>query len=205
MSTERTVNQTRPSRRSSVGNDLDAPFSNYQQTRPRASSTENLLADKYTVPPRKDSYERPSKNIDMISGFQSSGERKSNGNITIVDTTFRRPASPMKWEPNTNENRFKPIENQVEDQRRRSSQNDALSPSRGTSAFIEIPVLIESRRDNSTVGRIEIPSAPVRHEHANRSRSPSPSAISNESYRRQSNHDQDKAISGRVFDFLILF
>lgn len=45
MSTERNAHESRPTRRSSFGSDLDTPVVTYQPTRYRAHSTENLLAD----------------------------------------------------------------------------------------------------------------------------------------------------------------
>lgn len=195
VSTETHVREQRTARRSSFGSDLDAPIINYQESRYRANSSDNLLREDYDKPIRRESNQQPSRTIEVKYESQTSTIRKPSEGIVVVDTTFRRPSSPIRVERNTNENNFKPIPNRTDDRTRRSSQSDDLSPSRGTSAFVEIPVVIHPRRDQSILGQIDLPTAPLRDNQSDRSRSASPSTVSNNSFQRQNSRNDDKSMT----------
>ena len=49
MTTEQPIRETRHSRRSSYGSDLDAPVMTHQQTRPRAHSNDNSLRGEHSA------------------------------------------------------------------------------------------------------------------------------------------------------------
>lgn len=195
VSTEKSTREYRSSRRSSFGSDLDAPIINYQENRYRSNSSDNLLREDYDKPTRRESNQQPSRTIDVTFESQSTSTRKPSGGIVVVDTTFRRPSSPIKTDSNTYD-RFQPISNRINERDRRGSQSDGLSPSRGTSAFIDVPVVIQPRHSESTVGRIELPTDPTRDNRTSQSRSPSPSSISNHPFQRQNSRGQSSTMTG---------
>jgi hypothetical protein len=197
MSTEKSTHDTRHSRRSSFGSDLDAPVITYQQTRHRANSSENLLREDYSTK----SKDNPSSVLPR--GAHNPAEQrlpsfnKNDRYDTVSDSNYRRPSSPIRFEATNNNNRHQSILSQDEGKHRPIAHNGNASHGTGVSAMVEIPVVMQPKRSDPVISQIVSPTMPIRDDQRNRSRSPSPSLTSLDSYRRQSSHEQSGNVNGK--------
>lgn len=187
MSTDQTgTYEHRNSRRSSFGTDLDAPVVTYQQTRPRANSTENILRDDYGITKHDEFSEKYPRRSDISREQNSSSDKKDNGVDALVDSKYQRSSSPTGFqipiETNTDNNRYRPSYTEEDDRRKYSYEGVKLSYGSGASAMVDIPVMVQPKQVDPTINRMEMPLNPTNDNHPSRS----PSVTSNDSYQRQS-------------------
>ncbi|UJR25356.1 hypothetical protein I4U23_006706 [Adineta vaga] len=184
MSTEQTSTyENRYGRRPSYGNDLDRSTETFQQTRQRSNSSENVFRDNSSSTPTNQRYSNTSRE------HISTGNQRKNSVDNLVDSKYRRSPSPTGFripvEYKTNDSQ--PTKS-TEDNDRRKYSYDGEKLSYGnnkTSALVDIPVVVQSKRTDSTIDRMETPINPIQDNQRDRSRSPS--ITSNDSYQRQSN------------------
>lgn len=182
MSTEQTSTyENQYGRRPSYGNDLDRSKDTFQQTRQRSNSSENVFRDDYSSTQTNQRYNNTSR---------EQGNQRTNSVDNLVDSKYRRSPSPtplrIPVEYNTNHQQSTKYTDD-NDRRKYSYDGDKLSygSNNNTSALVDIPVVVQPKRIDSTIDRMETPVNPIQDNQRNRSRSPS--ITSNDSYQRQSN------------------
>jgi hypothetical protein len=177
MTTEQPAREVRHSRRSSYGSDLDAPVITHEPTRPRAHSNDNLLRGETSAVIHDELPKMFPWRNDVLPEQRSPPTNKiNNGIANIVDKQYQRPISQIGFQ--------KVIESTY------TEENEKPSYYNGASAIIDIPVISPTKRIDSKIERIDMPTVPTRNDE----RSPSP--ISTDIYRRQHSHERQSDISG---------
>ena len=200
MSTEKTSHETRYTRRSSFGNDLDAPMSPFQPPR-RSNSSENLLHDShYGGTSKTDTASRSSRHIEIAPAQHASSVGKSKGSSTFVDTPHQRPSSPVRFEPTTKENHQRYSHMDDSDRQKYITHGEKMSYSHATAALTQMPIVVPPKQSNGALDRMEMPTMPSRdtQRDRNRSPSPSPSQSSMDSYRRQNSSERQLGLTGKA-------
>jgi hypothetical protein len=196
MSTEQKgTYETRTSRRSSYASDLDTPVLTYQQTRQRANSTENIFRDDYGTKQNDEFSQKYPRDNDFSRDQNASSIKTNNGVNVLVDSKYQRSPSPTGFEIpieiNKNTNRQRSNYAEEDDRKKYTYEGEKLSYGSGASAMIDVPVVVQPRRSDQMIDRIEMPLNPTR----DNQRSRSPSVTSNDSYQRQSN------LAGKINSF----
>lgn len=176
MTTEQPVRENRPSRRSSYGSDLDAPVITHQQIRQRAHSNDNGLRGE-TSAIENDEVPKmfPWRNDVLPEQPLPLAKQNSIGLEHLADKP--RPISQIGFE--------KLVESTKAD------EQTTLYP-HATSAILNMPVVSPPKRVDSTIERIEMPTATI--DYKRRSRSPSP--VASDVYQQQVIREQSTDISG---------
>ncbi|CAF0852103.1 unnamed protein product [Adineta steineri] len=137
-------------------------------------------------------YQRPSSPTGFAKPVDTKYQPPTSpiGFEKIVDIKYQRPSSPIGFgrpvDTNINNNQQRP--SQTEDDRRKYSYDgDRISYGSGASAMVDIPIVVQTKRPDTTIDRMELPINPAR----DNERSRSPSITSNDSYQRQSNLSDD--------------
>ncbi|CAF0760175.1 unnamed protein product [Adineta steineri] len=137
-------------------------------------------------------YQRPSSPTGFAKPVDTKYQPPTSpiGFEKIVDTKYQRPSSPIGFgrpvDTTINNNQQRP--SQTEDDRRKYSYDgDRISYGSGASAMVDIPIVVQTKRSDTTIDRMELPVNPIR----DNERSRSPSITSNDSYQRQSNLSDD--------------
>ena len=205
MSTELPARETRPSRRSSYGSDLDAPVITHQPTRQRAHSNDNMLRGEHSAVQNDELPKMfPWRNDVLPEQHISPPSNKINNNGLdhIVDKQYQRPASQIGFERviettinhKDSDNKYRQSGYTGEDDRQKYIFEGEKTPyGNGTSAIIDMPVISPPKRMDSKIERIEMPTVPVRNDE----RSASPSPTSTDIYRRQNSREHHTDISGK--------
>ncbi|CAF0743415.1 unnamed protein product [Adineta ricciae] len=167
MSTEQTSSY---GRRPSYGNDLDRSTETFQQLRQRSNSSENVFQGDFN---------------------STRTNQRKNSVENLADSKYRRSPSPtavqIPVEYKTNQPQRSNSKDET-DRKNYSFEGERLSYGKtSTSALVDIPVVVQSKRSDSVIDRIELPANPT----LDRQRSRSPSITSNDSYQRQSNLADD--------------
>lgn len=185
MSTEHPIRETRHSRRSSYGSDLDAPVITHQQNRPRAHSNDNALRGENSGVIHDELPKMFPWRNDVIPEQRS--PPINHGVDNLVEKQHPRPISQIGFQ--------KVIQSTYSDENhsnKYSFDNEKSTYSNGTSAVINIPVISPSKR-------VETPT---------RNDEQTPSPISRDVYQRTNSHERQSDISGKYlnifhrFDFI---
>jgi hypothetical protein len=196
MSTEQpATREDRDLRRSSYGSDLDTPGITNQQTRQRANSNENNFRDDYGMKQNDVSPKKYPQHNDILPEQHSPSKKAIDGLNALVDTKYQRSPSPTKGgESTTNDNRHRSTYFEEGDRSKYVYEGEKLSYGSGASAIVDIPVVLHTKRSDSTIDRYELPTESTR----NNQRSRSPSLTSSDSYQRQSSHERPIDFTGRI-------
>lgn len=180
MSTEQTT--IRETRRPSYGHDIDTPGATNPYPRQRTYSNENIFHDEYSTKPRDASPRRsPQRNTNAVPDQRSPARKSVDGVNAIVDATRRRSPSPKRTDNvSVNDHGHRSSYIDETDRSKYVREGQKMSYGSGTSALVDIPVVIGNKPTNSTLDRFETPTEPKRDFQRSGSRSPS-----NDSYQRQ--------------------
>jgi hypothetical protein len=179
MTTEQPVRETRPSRRSSYGSELDAPVITHQQARPRAHSNDNTLRGENSGVIHDELPKMFPWRNEVIPEQRS--PPINHGVDNLVEKEHSRPKSQIGFE--------KVIQSTYSEENNSNKyvfDNEKPPYSNGTSAVINMPVI-------SPPKRVEIPTVPTRNDQ--RSRTPSPT--SRDVYQRKTSYERQSDISGK--------
>lgn len=159
------------SRRSSNGSDLGTPGNTNQQVRQRTYSNDNVFRDQYdgkqneTSPIKRNSQQSNSYNT---SPEKSSPSKKNNEGINaIIDTKYQRSPSPPGID-----NRHRSTYMEEDDRSKYVYEGQKLSYGSGTSAIVDVPVVIHNKQSNSILNQFELPTESTRDYQRQNSREP---------------------------------
>ncbi|CAF2842215.1 unnamed protein product [Rotaria sp. Silwood2] len=194
MTTETPARESRPSRRSSYGSDLDAPIITHQETRQRAHSNDNTLRGEHGAILNDELPKMFPWRNDVLPEQRSPPINTERDHI--ADKNNQRPISQIGFQrviesTNSNNNYRQSTINREDDRNKYVFDDEKTYYANRTSAIIDMPVISSPKRSDSKIERIEKPITPTYSDE--RIRSPSP--ISTDTYRRQSSRDHQIDIS----------
>ncbi len=200
MTTEQPIRESRPSRRSSYGSDLDAPVMTHQQIRQRAHSNDNKLRGDHSAIQNDELPKMFPWRNDVLPEQRSPPTNTINHGIDIiVDKQYPRQTSQIGFEKviesTVGKNNYRPSAATEEDDRQNYVFESEKTPyTIGTSAIIDMPVVSPPKRLDSKIERVEMSVGPAKYDQ--QSRSPSPPTTT-DIYRRENSREPHTDISGR--------